>query len=204
MAFIPTIGAVRTDMQFTLAGQQVHNILWFSRNANWTQSEREALNTALAAWWSGGGNVGHVDDMSLTQITTVNQEAANAPSSTLIVSPPVAGTNSSAPLPNNAAACATLRTDLRGRSYRGRVYLSGIPGTYQQDPITFTTAFLTQMLSTLAALKTAIEALGAVWVVVSHWSNKAPRTAGLKTPITAVAMDQYIDSQRRRLGLRGV
>lgn len=204
MSFIPTAGAVRTDMQFSCAGQQVHNIFWFSRDAAWTQAEREALNTALAAWWNVSGKQNFASAIALTQITTVNQDANNAPSSTLIVSPAVAGTNVAAAAANNVSLCTTLRTALRGRSYRGRTYFGGISSLSVQDAITFTTQTLTNFVTMMTALQTAVTALGAVWVVVSKWINKVPRAQGLKTPITAISADQYIDSQRRRLGLRGV
>lgn len=204
MTFIPTPGCVRTDIQFSLAGQQVHNIIWCSREANWTQAEREALNSAIEAWWTATARGTFSTQLALVQITTVNQEAANAPSSTLVVSPASPGTGGATVVPNNVAACATLRTDLRGRSYRGRMYLAAALDTARLNSIQWTTAYIAQIITILGALKTAIEALGAVWVVVSKFTNKVPRASGLKTPITAVSCDQYMDSQRRRLGLRGV
>lgn len=203
MAFVPTPGAVRTDIQFTQAGQQIHNVLWFSRDSTWTQAEREALNTAISGWWNINKSY-FSSSIGLAQITTVNQESQNAPSSQLIVSPVVYGTTSGGSLPANVACCATLRTALRGRSYRGRVYLTGMPKGNQYDEVSFTTTFLANVVTILQALKTAIEALGAVWVIVSKVQNKIHLANGVKTPITAISVDQYIDSQRRRLGLRGV
>lgn len=203
MTFVPTPGAVRTDMQFTMSGQQIHNVFWFARNESWTEEQREALNTALAAWWDTNKSY-FSTSMGLVQITTVNQESASAPSSTLVVSPIVYGTTSGGSMPNNVATCVTLRTDLRGRSYRGRTYLAGMPKATQLDEVLFTTQWIANAVIVLTALKDAIEALGAVWVVVSKVVLGLQRAAGLKTPITAIAADQYIDSQRRRLGLRGV
>lgn len=204
MQFIPTAGAVRTDIQYSLAGQQVHNVIWCSRDAAWTQAQREALNDAIAAWWNVTAKTLRNQAMSLVQITTVNQDTQNAPSSTLVLAPPVPGVGLGTPLPNNAALCATLRTDLRGRSYRGRQYLAGYQTTAMADAVTWITMIIADAITALGALKTAIDALGAVWVVVSHFTNKVARAQGLKTPITAVSVDAYIDSQRRRLGLRGV
>lgn len=202
--FIPTVGAVRTDIQFQCGNQQIHNVLWFSREANWTQAEREALNDAIEAWWSTSAKQYFATDMALTQIKTVNQESASAPASTLIVTPAVAGTVSGGALPNNAAVVATLRTDQRGRNYRGRMYLGGLAKTATDSPLGIPGSVVANLLTALAALKTAIEALGAIWVVVSHFLAKAPRAQGLKTPITGISMDNYIDSQRRRLAGRGV
>lgn len=204
MAFIPTAGAVRVDIQYTQQGQQIHNVIWVTREANWTGAERTALNNAIVAWWNTSAKQYFDADIALQQVTSVNQESDNAPSTTTVVSPVVPGTIGTPPTATNAALCATLRTDNRGRSYRGRMYLGGLPSASLSSAILWGTTTIANILTALSALKTAIEALGAIWVVVSHYTNKAPRAQGLKTPITAIAADQYVDSQRRRLGLRGV
>lgn len=203
MAFIPTAGAVRTDLGYVNWNQSVHNILWFSRDGNWTETEREGLNTAIAGWWETSMKSNISSSCALASLTTVNQENQNAPASTLIISPVSGGTISGLQLPTGTALCATLRTDLRGRNYRGRMYLPGIPLTKQESATNATNAYIADLLTALAALKTVIEGLGAIWVVVSHYLNKVARANGVKTPITAISMDSYFDSQRRRLGLRG-
>jgi hypothetical protein len=204
MTFIPTSGAVRVDIQFVMAGQQIHNIIWCTRDSPWTQAQRDALNVAIRDWWNATGKAAFSSSIALSQITSVNQDSANAPASTLIVSPAVAGTQGGAAASNHSAAVATLRTDLRGRNYRGRMYLGGLAGDTLSDSITLAASRVAQLISVLGSLKTVIDGLGAIWVVVSHFVNNAPRVSGLKTPITAIAMDQYVDSQRRRLGGRGV
>lgn len=204
MGFIPTPGAVRVDIQGLYAGQQIHNIIWCSREAAWTQTEREGLATAIETWFNTTGKGLFNTGYQLTQITVVNQDTQNAPSTVHVLAAPIAGTVATAGDPTNVACCATLRTDFRGRSYRGRMYLGGISSGDVANATQFTTAFIARVISALAALKTAIEALGALWVVVSHFTNKVARAAGLKTEITGAAVDQYIDSQRRRLGQRGV
>jgi hypothetical protein len=204
MAFIPTAGAVRVDIQFVQTGQQIHNIIWARREAAWTQTEREGLADAIETWWTTTARSHFTNNIALSQITVVNQDAFNSPSTVHVVSPTVAGTVAQNSVPTNAALCATLRTDLRGRSFRGRMYLAGWSQTEMNNAITATTTLIANLIADLVALKGVIDALGAIWVIVSKWSNKVPRAAGLCTPITAVSMDQYIDSQRRRLGLRGV
>lgn len=204
MAFVPTAGVVKVDMTFLLAGQQVHNTFMCSRAAPWTAAERTALADAVAAWWNTTAKVSFSSQMALTQVTVTNQDAANAEQYVKIVSPAVAGGAGAASVPNNAACCVTLRTALRGRNYRGRMYFAGIPTTSVTDSVTFLLAFISGVLTALSSLKTTIEGLGAVWVVVSKYFNKTPRAQGLVTPITAVAADTFIDSQRRRLSGRGV
>lgn len=204
MAFIPTPGAVRVDIQFTATGQQLHNVIWCYRDSAWTQVQREGLAAAIAAWWGASAKQYFPSTTALTQITVVNQEASNSPSSTLVVSPAVPGTSAGGALQNNVSTCATLRTENRGRSFRGRMYLGQVSASSVVDAISMSAAWAGNIITMLTALKTAIEALGALWVIVSHYTLKMPRASGLKTEITAISMDQYYDSQRRRLGLRGV
>ena len=203
MTFIPTIGCVRVDIQYDLAGQQVHNVIWCKRTSSWTDVQREDLAAAIEDWWNGTTKTYFPPVMTLQQITVVNQDSDSAPSTAHIVSPAIAGTGSGASLPNGTALVATLRTALRGRSYRGRMYLGGLLDTDADDSITVVLGYVTALLTVLGNLKTAIEALGAVWVVVSKFHNNLQREAGVATPINAISMDQYYDSQRRRLGLRG-
>lgn len=204
MAFIPTPGAVRVDIQFTATGQQLHNVIWCYRDSAWTEAQRQALADAIAAWWGASAKQYFPTTTALTQVTVVNQEASNSPATTLVVSPAVPGTSAGGALQNNVSTCATLRTENRGRSFRGRMYLGQVSASSVVDAISMSAGWVANIVTMLSALKTAIEALGALWVVVSHYTNKIPRAAGLKTEITAISADQYYDSQRRRLGLRGV
>lgn len=204
MGFIPTVGAVRVDIQCIDAGQQIHNVIWATREAAWTDVERAALASAIETWWTTSIAPLLRGACLLTQITVVNQDTQNAPSTVRVVNPQISGTDSGADAPLHMACCATLRTELRGRNYRGRFYLGGIGGSKLLDQIKFTTTFVSNVITAMTALKTVIDGLGAIWVVVSHYLNKTARANGVKTPITAVSVDQYVDSQRRRLGLRGV
>jgi len=205
MDFIPAAGVVKTAMQFSLAGQEAIWTFHFKRTTPWTQLEREALNDALAGWWTSAMKIYMNANIGLVSITTTNLDTQEAPSSVKIISPAEVGTLSSgAAASNNIAMCATLRTALRGRSYRGRLFLGGFGVAQLQDALTFTSSALAVIGAALASLKAAVEALGAVWVVLSKWHNGSARTTAVATPITAIAIDQYIDSQRRRLGMRGV
>lgn len=201
--FIPTVGAVRTAITLSQAEGTIQNIFWFTREAAWTQAQREALNTALETWWTTNMKPLTASTWALTIIETVNQDTQNAPSSVHIVSPVVSGNVAGGAYPGGTALCASLRTDLRGRNYRGRSYCGGLPTNIRFSDGTASAAHVANLIAALAALKTVIEGLGAVWVVVSKYLNNTARPAGLKTPITAVSMDTAFDSQRRRLFGRG-
>lgn len=204
MAFIPTPNCTRTDILFMYEGQQDHNVIWCQWPAPATQAQREGLNTAIRDWWTASGKAMSTQGYVLSQITTVNQDADNAPSSTLVVSPGIAGSAGTSGLPANTALCATLRTALRGRSYRGRMYLGGMDVTKRDQPSTTTTVFIGQVIVMLNALRDAITAAGAIWVVVSKVHNLVKRSSGVATALDAISIDSVFDSQRRRLPGRGV
>lgn len=204
MAFIPTPGAVRVDIKFDYGGQECHNVIWCGRDTEWTQTQREDLAEAIETWWSSSGKPGSTAGYTLQQITVTNQDADNAPSTTRVVSPAIPGTGGSAGMPGNVALCATLRTENRGRSYRGRFYWGGQDESKQLTANTATAAHIANIIAFLNNLNAAIAALGAIWVIVSKYHNKIARATGVKTPVTAISVNDVYDSQRRRLPGRGV
>lgn len=201
--FIPTAGAVRVDLTSGGAEGSIHNIYWFTRAAAWTQPQRDALNTALQTWWSASMAPLLSGDTALSSIDIVNQDAQNSPGTVYAVSPTIPGTVGGGAYPEGTAICIGLRTALRGRNYRGRSYISGIPLSKRYTDGTATAAYVSDLITALNALIGVISGLGAVWVVVSKYLNGVARPAGVATPITAIVADTAFDSQRRRLFGRG-
>lgn len=202
--FIPTPNCVHSDIVLAAADGQIHNGYWFQRAAPWTLAERQALNTALETWWVANMKALMTGTVALSSINTVNQDTQNAPSTMHIVSPAQAGTVAGGSEPWGSPVCIGLRTDFRGRNYRGRTYISPIPQSMRYGDNTVTAAHLANLIAAMQALLAVINGLGAVWVVVSKYLNKVPRGVGVQTPITAFAADTAFDSQRRRLFGRGI
>ena len=67
-----------------------------------------------------------------------------------------AGTNGGAPFPPNIATCVALKTNLRGRSHRGRVYLTAPPTTATTDDIHWTASWKLTVLNAMNAFNTAL------------------------------------------------
>ena len=86
---------------------------------------------------------------------------------------------------------------------RGRNYIVGLA----EDVVSgnsVTPGFAAAVTAAYTALITATGAGPWLWVVVSRYSNGAPRSQGLAQAVNAALLtDTNIDSQRRRLSGRG-
>lgn len=102
--------------------------------------------------------------------------------------------------PNAQAACISLRTGMRGRSFRGRNYISGVPNASiavnHMDP-TFMTTIESGYRFLLAG--GAYDPSPFSWVVISRRAAGFVRPVGVTTQIlNAFFVDDIIDDQRRR------
>lgn len=202
--FIPALNCTKTALHFSRNGQQVINTIWVDWGHAATEQNRSDLNDAILDWWSGTAATNADSSIQLDSVETVNQESQNAPSTTTYPETPVNGSVAGGGAPNNVAQVVSLRTGLRGRSYRGRMYWAGIPKSKQATETTCDATWLTALAGDIQALLSVINALSAIWVVVSHWTAGAARASAVKTPVTGLVIDNQFDSQRRRLAGRGV
>jgi len=114
------------------------------------------------------------------------------------------GTADGETLPANVSAVISLKTPYRGRSYRGRIFFVGLTvnqtlGSKVDDDV-----------------RSALDASFDYWdlldvsgepyalVVLSRFTNKAPRTTGIHTDVQRFATSIVCGSQRRRLPGRGM
>jgi hypothetical protein len=205
MAFVPATDVVQANLRFTLLDQQVENTLYFEfDNGNVQPSDMQTLGTDLITWW--GANVGpHVlDDMFMREVYLTDLTTQTAPTVTVVPGNNVTGDGTADPLPNNVALCVSFRTEGRGRSARGRNYVSGF-GENGVSGNTFTSTISNGIRDAYEELLDATTYTGAwTWVVLSRFEDGVARAAGLVQPVTAVVLtDTTVDSQRRRLPGRG-
>jgi len=114
-----------------------------------------------------------------------------------------AGTMDGEAAPNNVATVLSLRTDKRGRSYRGRIYLGGIDIGSMVSTVDFSVGYMANLLADLATLWTGLDAVGYDMVVVSKQHNGVPTNPADMNVVTTITTDVHADSQRRRLAGRG-
>lgn len=203
--FIPVPGTAKVAMVSTLNLQQMINTFHFKLTAGeWDAAGLNSLCEAVWNWYHDNIRPIQTNIAVMIRCTAVSLQSSTAASGAYSATP-AAGAVSSPYVPNNVALVATLRTALRGRSYRGRFYLGGIPqaqlsgANYIAD--SYAATFRTAMLALMTDAD--IAALEATWGVVSLRHDNAARSTGVFTPITTVDVDPTIDSQRRRLPGRG-
>lgn len=156
-------------------------------SANWAVSQLAPL---LSEDWSFERSIG----TDLTLIDGPRVEIAN---------PTVGGVAGEA-APNNVACCVSFRTAARGRSFRGRNYVPGIPNSVI-DLNAMSPTFLSDISTAYSLMIGAgtFEA-GWQWVVLSRETAGAPRANGIGSPVTSVTFSTpYVRSMRSRSVGRG-
>lgn len=188
------------------ASQRCELTLGFGRSAAWTAANLQTIADHCATWWNTalkpllGGN------LQLTEVYARSLESDSAPTYTSTLYSTTLGTASgTAYIPQNCAFVVTFRTAQRGRANRGRNYFPVCLQTQLGNAGIINTTFRDSLLTAYRRLLPggASDPTPAYWVVISRQLNGV--VGGRKVPIIAVAsVDDYIDSQRRRLRGRGL
>jgi len=204
MPFVPVADTVEVELFQRLHGQEIENTQYWRLDGGLTTGAVIDLWNNLLVWWTTTFSTPLSGDLTLHggKFTDLSSETGfsldfNAPT------PNPSGGDPSPALPGNAAITVSFRTPNRGRSFRWRNYVAGLP----ESQVTGNTV----SLAVTTALQAAYTQLLSLplddpweWVVVSRVADGAPRVTGVATAITsATVVDQFVDSQRRRLTGRG-
>jgi len=143
------------------------------------------------------------NELSFQEVNVLDLDSATGPSVTRNGGLPNIGDVVEPSVPNNAAMVITRRTDLRGRSYRGRVYLPGMTRGSLADSVIWGTTRMGQMAAAYNAIWAAGTVLGWTHTVVSYQEDGVARAEGVATEVTAITVRQNVDDMSRRLAGRG-
>lgn len=145
-----------------------------------------------------------------TQFTRIMVRSLNSPNAAEIssTSAVVPGTAAGDTLPLSVACCVTLRTALAGKSFRGRVYLSGFAEGENDATGRITAAANNSAAAFITALNSAMNGNGVPLAVLSKPRDQVvipektrPANTGQGNIITAaIVRDTKWESQRRRTG----
>lgn len=202
MASPGTDRLVKAECRFTWNNQLVENVLHFVHSidapnpANMTELA-EFLVTRISTDW--------LLEMSntVTFREVYVEEYAEGISQSVTETSGSVGSGGVQSMAGNNAFCLSLRTEFVGRSRRGRFYTVGMDETDQQAGVV-TATYRNNWLTYMNEILNTVGEVGWQWVVASFWSGGVARETGLVTPIQAVtAVDDFCDSQRRRLQGRG-
>lgn len=204
MTFVPIANTLKVAVEFTLAGQVVV-ITFAAKGATApTPTTMATLGDNIRDWAASVLMPQLSSALTFTGVTLTDETTSSGP---VVHVPqpgsPVVGSITGGCAPNNVAKAFTLNTGNRGRSYRGRVYIPGIPDSRFNVDNTVTSGFQTAILSGLVDLAGRLVSDAFVMAVASRFAGGAPRVTGVATPVTGFAGDTILDSQRRRLPGRG-
>lgn len=203
MAFIPAANVAMIEIRMGLDGQRVENVVYALRSSGWDTSSLTAMGLAIIDWWSTQAAPLYTNSQVLTEVFLTDLSTATSTAVSVVPDTATEGSLGFEPLPNNCALAISFRTASRGRSARGRNYISGIP-TDNVSGNRVGGSYMDDWISAYMNLKSTIEGETAEHVVVSRRHNKVNRTSAVMFPITTyLFVDNVIDSQRRRLPGRG-
>lgn len=201
MAFIPTPNAARVVIGQQLFGQSVSNTLWFSKGSPFTLSELTDLATDVMTEWLAEMATHQGEALEYLQVQAYGMESETAPVATVPFPAGSQGLKTLTPsLPGNVALVVKFTTANRGRSGRGRIYLSGLTeGDVDNNSISVTLA--NSLANALATIIGNVEvANGVDHCVVSQYTGGLARASGLIQEVTGMVVNLRVDTQRRRLG----
>ena len=204
MPFIPVPGVIQAELVYAWDGQVVENVLHYTVDAEVDVAAQQGLGGALVDWFDTLLQPLVPSTLILNEVRLSNLSSEFAPGASWTGGLPLPGTLAGGlSLPNNVALTMTKRTDMRGRSFRGRIYHPGLSES-QVTGNAIVSGTLVSLLAAYNAMKTLTAgSLNYQLVVVSRFQGGEPRAEGIATEVTTITSDGIIDSQRRRLPGRG-
>lgn len=197
MAFIPTPDTLKFDILWGSASKTWTNTLWF-RKPGFDQAAMNALYVAI-------NNAPRADFLnhihSGWQVKTFRLTDVRTDSGPVVeyVAGLWTGTGTGDALPLNLALVTTLRTALRGRSYRGRLFWTGF-NEASMDTNGWLPAVIVDTMSQLEDVIAEADGLGWEQVVRSTQHNGVPLSTAVVTPVIERASRGILPgTQRRRL-----
>lgn len=204
MAFIETPDTVKVAVHYLLFSQQWINTLWFESqgSTSWNGSTINQLCEDVWTWADAEIMSILSNDCFLTLVDGVDQSAPSSFYGSYAASP-VIGSAAAQSAPSGVCITVKFASDLTGRSYRGRNYVSGIPSTGISDN-EVTSTFANALIGAYDLLSTYLTLADVYHVIVSHYTGGAERAAGVTVNVQDYQIVDYnLDSQRRRLTGRG-
>ena len=198
-------GTVRATYRGLLPnGQQWANVMHF-RYAAGASSPGPADIVALdalavrlytGASFGGGGITWLAACNAATTLIDATYYLLNGLSPPQVILHPATGVGAGVPCPPEVAYCLTLRSAVRGRSYRGRAFLPAPTTAQVVAPGVLTAATLANFLIQANALPAALGGAGAPF-----WeAGIASYLHSTFQPLAAYTMDNVADVIRRRKG----
>jgi len=141
--------------------------------------------------------------MVISGIRATDWSVAEGATQLNVPSANIAGSDVGAVMPMNVAVVASHYTGFTGRSKHGRNYIPGIGENVVAVGDIVGALFRNYIITAYTGMAISAIAANLAFVVASFNTLGARRVTGIGTLVTQTQVDQYSDSQRRRLAGRG-
>jgi hypothetical protein len=210
MSFIPVPNTAEIVFNQVLSGKPVTCVLAASHTGSITTLNMTNLGQAIldglfafltAGEWPGTTNIELVS-IKLVDLTSSSSPVVFVTNGTGSTPPlPWAGSDGGTVLSQQDCSVVTWQTVARGRSFRGRTFLAGLPQTQLASSDAIKPTYMTFLDGFWLAIHDSINAAeGGTWThcVISRFASHVARPSGITTPISTLRVNSYIGSQNRR------
>lgn len=194
-------GCIEVVFHFTLFGIPLNVIITVCLDSHTAPSSAELTAVATAAdSWMTFDMMGVLSrDLMFISTTATDISVETGGQVVLGHGGGLAGSVASPSLPSQIAVVCALYTALRGKSYRGRSYIPGIPAGYQLvDTNTLDTTDHAALLTEYNAITARLAGVSAKQAVLSRKHGGVKRAVAISTPVTSRTMQDTFETQRRR------
>lgn len=199
MAFQSVPNTAGIVIRGVLNGVTITNTFYARRDAGYTLADLTDLAGAVDDWWNANALplLSSSYTYSLTEVTGLENENDFQAQSAIGAG---AGGRAVEPLSNALAMAFKRSSGLTGRTARGRVYIGGMDvNELSSDENQVNVAYLNSWRDVLDLLRTIIEVLGWVEVIVSRYVNGAKRATAVTFDVAGYTYtDAFLDTQRGR------
>lgn len=199
MAFQPTTNGARVILRWHQGATTWSNHLWFT-HPDFDASDQAELAEAIYTM-EENDYIHELPGVTVWDRVEVIDERSQGAEMRMYGDSSRPGENVGEPLPPLLAVVVTLTTQKRGRSYRGRVYLSG----HTEDELengAWTSTLVTAAEDFIAAIEVAAENLGWTFGVRSGQLDGVLRPAAIITPVTGREVRSPLPGTQRRRNRR--
>lgn len=204
MAFIPAVNTAELSIHGLWAGQvAITTFNFLFPGAIATEDLQELATTATSAWIT---NIQpHTSsEYGLVKMRAVDLTTASSPAREDFPAEAENGAVGERSVAVNSALVISMATALRGKSFRGRIYVAGIPVGATVSAALMSSAGRDFVVNDYTSFVNDIEeAMTIQHVVVSRYTGGAARAAAVMTPIISYSANTALDSMRSRLEGRG-
>ena len=203
MAAVISPLTIRVEFRYTWQGEQCENVVHVKTTATPTATDVQNAAERGLTWWAANAAPQTSTTLQLREVYARSIASSIAPEFTAVPDTTLTGALTTESMPNNVTFCLSLRTGQAGRSARGRWYWAGLT-TQQVSGTLIEAAAIVALVDAIFALISAFELDNLDFVVMSRFSGGIERAVPVLIPVTTVlAVDNVVDSQRRRLPGRG-